>query len=85
MIATVRGHLLLQRYEQIVKTLYAEPKDELIVGPYLIKANLSVGQAHDGIRTKKKKKSTNDEVKGKDIRDTLKNNFSMYIMKHYKS
>ena len=39
MIATVRGHLLLQRCEQFVKTLYAEPKDKVIVGSYLTKTN----------------------------------------------
>ena len=35
MIAAVCGHLLLQRYEQFVKTLDAEPEDEFIVGSYL--------------------------------------------------
>ena len=40
MIVTARGHLLLQIYEQFVKTLYAEPKDEVIVGSYLTKTNL---------------------------------------------
>ena len=44
MIATVRGHLLLQRYEQFVKNLYAELKDEVIVGCYLTKTNLSIVQ-----------------------------------------
>ena len=44
MIATVRGHLLLLRYEQFVKNLYAELKDEVIVGCYLTKANLSIVQ-----------------------------------------
>ena len=44
MIGTVRGHLLLQRYEQFVKNLYAELKDEVIVGCYLTKTNLSIVQ-----------------------------------------
>ena len=44
MIATVRGHLLLLRYEQFVKNLYAELKDEVIVGCYLTKTNLSIVQ-----------------------------------------
>ena len=34
-IAAVCGHLLLQRYEQFVKTLDAEPEDEFIVRSYL--------------------------------------------------
>ena len=58
MIATVRGHLLLQRYEQFVKTLYAELKDEVIVSFYLTKTNLSVVQANVGVHAKKKKKKT---------------------------
>ena len=40
MIATVRGHLLLQRYRQFVKTPYAEPKDGVIAVSYLTKTNL---------------------------------------------
>ena len=50
MIATVRGHLLLQRYRQFVKTPYAEPKDGVIAVSYLTKTNLSVVQANDGVR-----------------------------------
>ena len=72
MIATIRGHLLLQRYEQFVKTLYAKPKDEVIVDSYLTKTNLSVVQVNDGVRAKKKKKNTKDEVTSKDIRDMFK-------------
>ena len=36
MIATVREHLLLQRYEQFAKTHYAEPNDEVIAFYYLV-------------------------------------------------
>ena len=60
MIAKVCGHLLLQRYEQFVKTLYADPKDEVIAGSYLTKINLSVVRANDEVRAKKKKKNTKD-------------------------
>ena len=60
MTATVRGHLLLQRFDQFVTTLHAEPKDEVIVGSYLTKTNLSVFQANDGVRSKKKKSNTKD-------------------------
>ena len=80
-IATARGHLLLPGHEQFVKTLYAELKDEVIVRCYLTKTNLSVVQANDGVRAKKKKKNIKDEVKSTDICDMLKNNFCMYIMK----
>ena len=40
--ASVRRHLLLQIYEQFVKTLYAEPKDEVIVGSYFTEKNQSI-------------------------------------------
>ena len=57
MIATVRGHLLPQRYDQFVKTLYDELKHEIIIGSNLTKTNLYVIQANDGVCAKKKKKT----------------------------
>ena len=57
-IATVCGHLLLQRSEQFVKMLYAEPKNKVIVGSYLTNTDLAVVQANDGVRAKKKKNNT---------------------------
>ena len=83
MIETVRGHLMLQKYGQFVKTLYAETKDEVIASTYLTKTNLSVVQANDGFRARRKKKNTQNEVKSKDIREMLKNNFCTCIMKYY--
>ena len=67
MIATVRTNLLLQRYVQFVKILYTEPKDQIIIGSYLLKKNLSVFQANDEVRAKKKKRNTKNEVKSKEI------------------
>ena len=67
MIATVRTNLLLQRYVQFVKILYTEPNDQIIIGSYLLKTNLSVFQANDEVRAKKKKRNTKDEVKSKEI------------------
>lgn len=67
MIATVRTNLLLQRYVQFVKILYTEPNDQIIIGSYLLKTNVSVFQANDEVRAKKKKRNTKDEVKSKDI------------------
>ena len=72
MIATVRGRLLLQRYEQFVKILYTEPKDKVIAGSYLTKTNLSAVQANERVRAKKKKKNPKDDVKSKGICDMLK-------------
>ena len=67
MIATVRTNLLLQRYVQFVKILYTEPNDQIIIGSYLLKTNLSVFQENDEVCTKKKKRNTKDEVKSRDI------------------
>lgn len=67
MIATVHTNLLLQRYVQFVKILYTEPNDQIIIGSYLLKKNLSIFQANDEVRAKKKKRNTKDEVKSKDI------------------
>ena len=54
-IASVRRHLLPQIYEQFVKTLYAEPKDEVIVGSYFTEKNLSVVLANDGFVQRRKR------------------------------
>ena len=71
MIATVCGHLLLQSFEQFVKTLFAELKDEVIVGYYLTKANLSIVQANDRVVQRKRNITQGTMVKNKDIRDML--------------
>ena len=75
MIATVHQHLLLQRYEQFAKTLYAERKDEVIVGSYL-----SVAQANDGVCGMKKKKKRKDKLKAKTSVICLKNNFCIFTL-----
>ena len=35
MVARVKNHMLIERYLQLVKTLYAEPKNEVILGSFL--------------------------------------------------
>ena len=47
--------VLPQIYEQFVKTLYAEPKDEVIVGSYFTEKNLSVVLANDGFVQRRKR------------------------------
>ena len=71
MIATVCGHLLLQSFEQFVKTLFAELKDEVIVGYYLTKTNLSIVQANDRVVQRKRNRAQGTMVKNKDICDML--------------
>ena len=71
MIATVCGHLLLQSFVQFVKTHFAELKDEVIVGYYLTKTNLSIVQANDRVLQRKRNITQGTMVKNKDIRDML--------------
>ena len=41
MPGTVRNHMLLERYIQLVEELYVEPKEEQILGSFLHKATLA--------------------------------------------
>ena len=41
--ATFRRHMLLQRYEELVEKLYAEPMKEIIVGSFIAKGNVYLG------------------------------------------
>ena len=53
-IATVRGHLLIKRYGELVEALYTEPKDEVIVGSYL-KPNVSLVNGNSRVPAKRNK------------------------------
>lgn len=71
--ATVRGHLLLSQYEELVKELHAEPKEEIIIGSYIARAVLPI-IASVQVGEKKKKPSTTktkDVVKSRDIPEML--------------
>ena len=35
MPGTIKNHMLMDRYSELVRTLYAEPKDEIILGSFL--------------------------------------------------
>ena len=35
MPGTIKNHMLMDRYLELVRTLYAEPKDEIILGSFL--------------------------------------------------
>ena len=82
-IVIVRRHLLLQRYEQFVRALYAEPKDEVNVGSYFTKSNLSLFQKWWGSC-----KEEENEHKGQGERlrhhGMLEKSCCMSIMKYYK-
>ena len=73
--ATVRGHLLLSNYEEMVKQLYTEPKEETIMGSYLTKhfpVNNTNVALQENERKRKKNGKKDKNVKSKDIRDMLK-------------
>ena len=38
MAGTVRNHMLLERYMKLVTDLYADPKEEVVLGSFLVKA-----------------------------------------------
>ena len=38
MAGTVRNHVLLERYMKLVTELYADPKEEVVLGSFLVKA-----------------------------------------------
>ena len=58
MIGSVVNHLLLAKYETLLKELYVEPKDEEIVGTFLSVHANDIGEL--------------EYIRG-DIRDMLKN------------
>ena len=65
MVATVKNHMLIERYLQLVKTLYAEAKNEVILGSFL--ARLDVPPKQIAKKTKdpvpKKKPKTNRDIR----------------------
>ena len=56
--ASIKGHLLIQRYEKMVHELYCERKNETIMGSFIEKINLDF----DIQPKKKKKKDTGKTV-----------------------
>ena len=71
---SIKGHMLIQRYQQMVEELYCAPKEELIMGNFLEQ----IVPTEDEPRLKKKKTtSTNkktEKPKGcKDIRNFFQN------------
>ena len=64
MVATVKNHMLIEQYLQLVKTLYAEPKNEVILGSFLARLDAPKQIAK---KTKdpvpKKKPKTNRDIR----------------------
>lgn len=76
MPASVLGHLLLKRYEELVLKLYCEPKEEIIMGSFIeqIPVVISDPNQHNENENKKKKKTDQTKIpKSKDIRSFFNN------------
>ena len=73
MAGTVRNHMLLERYMKLVTELYADPKEEVILGSFLVKACETSAQP-TSIKKKKSKDSTEPSKKPRRDRD-IRTNF----------
>ena len=67
MPGSIKGHMLLQRYQDIVDELYCQPKDEIIMGSFLER---NVGRIEPARANKRKriKKAVQQPTGSKDIR-----------------
>ena len=72
MSGSVFNHLLLTRYEKLLKERYIESKNEEIVGTFLSLANEEGKQAEAKSRQQIKQQEKK-EVRSRDIRDMLQN------------
>ena len=74
MIGSVVNHLLLAKYESLLKELYVEPKDEEIVATFLSVHN--IGELEPEQRPKRGHPNSQQQLKevhSRDIRDMFKN------------
>ena len=65
MVATVKNHMLIERYLQLVKTLYAEPKNEVILGSFFARLDAPPKQIAKNINDPfpKKTPKTNRDIR----------------------
>ena len=69
MPASIKGHLLVQRYEEMVLRLYCEPKEEIIMGKFIQSIDVGIVEQQQVQPVKKKKKTAVPAVPAsKDIR-----------------
>ena len=78
MPASVLGHLLLKRYEELVLKLYCEPKEDIIMGSFIERVQVGIverNQPHQNQPAIKKRKATDQPKmpKTKDIRSFFNN------------
>ena len=75
-IGSVVNHLLLAKYESLLKELYVEPKDEEIVGTFLSVHANDIGELEPEQRPKRRHPNSQQQLKevhSRDIRDMFKN------------
>ena len=70
-LASIKGHLLMQRYEKMVHELYFEPKNETIMGGFIENINVDF----DIQPKKKKKKDTGKTVQKPKVRKDIRSFF----------
>ena len=69
MPGTIKNHMLMDRYLELVRTLYAEPKDEIILGSFLCPFVVPCASTNDEERKKgkcpipKKKQKPNRDIR----------------------
>ena len=72
MIGSVVNHLLLAKYESLLKELYVEPKDGEIVGTFLSVHANDIGELEPEQRPKRRHPNSQQQLKevhSRDIRD----------------
>ena len=73
MPGSIKGHILIQRYQQMVDELYCQPKEEVIMGCFL-----KMNELHNNEPPKAKKKKVSKKTEkpnmSKDIRYFFQNN-----------
>ena len=81
LLGTIKNHILLDRYKELVDKLYCEPKNEVIIGNFLKSVrneNINLNQRQQQQLAQKKvnrKRKTNEEL------PTSKNAIQNYVNK----
>ena len=85
---TIRNHLLLDRYRELVTELYCEPKDEIIIGNFLSPTEQGQKIDRKGFQYQKRKRfsaktsgfcldarnrATRTKIKNKETNETIVN------------
>ena len=80
MPGSIKGHMLLQRHQNMVDELYCQPKEEVIMASFVEK---NVGNIDPGRAKKRKTVKKAEKPKGcKDIRDVETTMMAMMLMQN---